>query len=413
MTQSRLPAGSDDSTVPRRRVFRWLLFVGAVIVACITAALLYAPYLPRLLTERYPEPGWPANGNFATVDSGKASPVKRDPNSRSRNLNGMAERLFAEKAGKALLIYQGGVLKLEHYADGVGAGERFNSYSMIKSLIGALVLRAHADRKIADLADPIGVYLPALGNDELRRTPILAFLRMRSGVIFEADDVKDAVGQGAKDIEAMRMNPFGPMARLHMLGLGDIADSLRIGAQERDRYKYQNVNTSILARLLETVYGKPLETLLSDKVWQPAGAGPAYWRRHGAASPVTAYCCLYATPMDWMRVGIFLIRNGGEGGLFLPDELWRRFLGQHLTYREIQDGHYGLHLYHNVLDRKGESLQGPFSYMFGSRGQVVYLVPDKDLVVVRFGEQIQLLHSTLYSAWNSVHPDSEKSAKKP
>ena len=55
-----------------------------------------------------------------------------------------------------------------------------------------------------------------------------------------------------------------------------------------------------------------------------------------------------------------------------------------------------------MLDRPGEPLQGPFAYFFGSRGQTVYLMPERDLVVVRFGGKIQLLHSTLYGVGRSL-----------
>ena len=63
-----------------------------------------------------------------------------------------------------------------------------------------------------------------------------------------------------------------------------------------------------------------------------------------------------------------------------------------------------LQVYHNVLDRPGEALQGRFTYMFGSGGQIVYMMPQRKLVVVRFGRQMQLLHSTLYAAWRSLPP---------
>ena len=387
------------------RIWRILTVLMVMATAVMLGAVVYAPYLPRLLTERYPEPRWPTAGAFATVTGVSSAPLKSASRSRSRALDPKARQLFSERSGRALLVYQGGKLELEHYADGVDEGTRFNSYSMVKSLVGALVLRAHAEGRIAKLEDPISAYLPGLGDDEFGRTPILSILRMRSGVIFEADEAKSAFGQGAKDIENMRMNPFGPMARLHMLGLENIAKKLRVQSEDRGRYKYQNVNTSILGRLLEQVYGKPLEVLLAEKIWMPARAKSSYWRRHDRRAPVTAYCCLYATPMDWVRVGVFLMTNGGKHGPFLPEKLWRRYLGQDLAYQDVRKGRYGLHLYQNVLDRSGEKLQGTFSYMFGSRGQVVYLMPKNDLVVVRFGEQIQLLHSTLYSAWNTVHTD--------
>jgi hypothetical protein len=39
---------------------------------------------------------------------------------------------------------------------------------------------------------------------------------------------------------------------------------------------------------------------------------------------------------------------------------------------------------------------GPFAYMMGHGGQIAYLLPGQDAIVVRFGAQAQLLHSTLY-----------------
>ena len=397
------PHDQSGSNFHRRSAYV-VLFSIAAIVSASAAAVIYAPYLPRLLTERYPQPQWPSPGSFAVVKGAKAQRIKLDESTKDLPVDAMGRRLFEEKDGKALLIFQDGKLKLERYAAGVKPSDRFNSYSLVKSLVGVLVLRAHAEERIKNLEDSIGAYLPELGNAEFPEIPILSILKMRSGVIFEANAAKSAVGQDPKDIEAMRLNPFGPMARLHMLGLEEIAGKLRTRSTDRGRYKYQNINTSILGGLLESIYGEPLESILSAKIWQPAGARSAHWRRHGDNLPVTAYCCLYATPRDWVQIGKFLINNGEKDGPFLPDKLWKRFLGLDLTYRQIQNGRYGLHLYRNVLDRAGERLQGPFSYMFGSRGQVVYLMPERNLVVVRFGQQIQLLHSTLYSAWNTVHP---------
>ena len=55
-----------------------------------------------------------------------------------------------------------------------------------------------------------------------------------------------------------------------------------------------------------------------------------------------------------------------------------------------------------MLDRAGQALQGPFTYLMGQGGQVLYLLPEQQLVVYRAGETVQLLHSTLYGAWNSI-----------
>ena len=98
----------------------------------------------------------------------------------------------------------------------------------------------------------------------------------------------------------------------------------------------------------------------------------------------------------------FLLANGSPEAPFLPQPLWSEFLGADIPAAALHQGFYVHHVYHNVLDRPGETLQGRFAYFFGSRGQAVYLMPEQDLVVVRFGGKIQLLHSTLYGVGRSI-----------
>jgi hypothetical protein len=45
----------------------WLLGTAGLCFAGVFAALVYAPYLPRLLAEGYPQATWPAPGSYATV----------------------------------------------------------------------------------------------------------------------------------------------------------------------------------------------------------------------------------------------------------------------------------------------------------------------------------------------------------
>lgn len=242
--------------------------------------------------------------------------------------------------------------------------------------------------------------------------PVCRLLDMRSGILFEAGPKKQAAGLDLKDLEATKLNLFGPMARLHMLGLHSVAAQLV--PHDADpaaaatptcgggSYSYQNVNTAIIGEVLERAYGRPLQEILSEKVWKPAGAAAAEWRRYGADLPVTPYCCIYARPMDWLLVAQFLLDNGKPGAPFLPEPLWRDLVGLDVPAASLHVGHYRNFAYHNVLDRPGEQLQGPFAYFFGSRGQAVYLMPKERLAVVRFGNRTQLLHSTLYEIGRSI-----------
>ena len=139
-----------------------------------------------------------------------------------------------------------------------------------------------------------------------------------------------------------------------------------------------------------------MEKILNDLIWEPAGAGLAYWRRAPGTGRVSAYCCLYATARDWIRVGRYLMENGTPDAPFLPDALWRDWLIPDLPENVRAKGAYGWHLRHDVLSRPGEAVQGPFAYFMGHNGQVLYLLPEQNMVIVRFGARPQLLHSTVY-----------------
>lgn len=372
--------------------------VALVLVSGTAVVKIFAPHLPRLVVEGYPSPQWPAAGKFAPVAGNPPAGVFEP----TGELNEWLQQMVADSQGKALLIYQGDRLRIAHYDNDIKPETRFNSYSLAKSLVGALLLKAQADGKIESLDDPIGRYLPEIGDDDFRNIPLHAFARMQSGLATEYSGAKSPTPADQKALESFRSNPFGPMARLHIGGLEAIAGELTSLPEARGQYSYQNTNTALIGAVLAKVYDQSLPQLLAEKIWRPSGAAPADWRQHGANLPVSSYCCIYATASDWLRVGTFLMQNGSEEDRFLPEPLWRELFATALVPADRASGSYGIHIYHDVLDRAGEPLQGSFSYMLGRGGQVVYMMPEKQLVVVRFGEGNQLLHSTLYAAWSGL-----------
>ena len=110
-----------------------------------------APQIFVLLSEGFPGPVWPASGQFAPV---AGNPDATDPPLAPAPPAPALTRL-AESNGRALLMFQAGVLRFETYGDGIGRDTLLNSYSMVKSLVGALVLWAVADGRIAGLDTPL------------------------------------------------------------------------------------------------------------------------------------------------------------------------------------------------------------------------------------------------------------------
>jgi CubicO group peptidase (beta-lactamase class C family) len=374
--------------------FGFILLAGAL-------AFQAAPYLPRLMMEGFPTALWPAPGAFATlIGTDRDRSPKRGP---PLAVDSGLRRLFDKSGGTALLVSHKGRLLLEHYAPGYGPATRFNSYSLVKSLIGALMLKAVAEGKIRSLDEPVGSYVDGL-NSSLERVGLNRLLNMTSGIAHEPGTAKSVSGLQEKDMEASFANPFGPLVRLHMLGLAAIAPGLKRTAGPAPRFSYQNINTAVLGAVLAQVYGQPLDRLLADKIWRPAGAANAFWRRYDEQLPVSAYCCLYATTRDWLKVAYFLMTNGHPDKPFLPPELQRRLMGHDLTPEAAHRGVYRGHWRYDILDRPGAALQGKFAYFLGRGGQAVYIKPGEQLAVVRFGSSAQLLHSTLYETWREIAP---------
>ena len=377
---------------------RWILYL---MVTVLLMAYICAPYLPRLLLEGAPSPVWPAPGYFADIPGRQQPeplpvrhglPDKPDPKLLS---------LFRQADGKAMVAYHHGAIVLEYFADGFNSKSRFNSFSMVKSLIGALLLKAVDEQRLPGLDIPIGEILTGV-HPSLEVIPIRDFTDMRSGVTFEPGGILTASGMRAKNMESFPANPFGPLARLHFMGPETVIRQLRVKQAQSHMFSYQNINTVLMGKVIEKIYSAPLEHLLLEKIWRPAGAGKAYWRKYSRKGAVNAYCCLYATAYDWVKVALFLARNGSENKAFFSMDSWREFFGDKLSTGQLQHGDYHDQTRHDILDRPGESLQGRFTYFMGHGGQTTYIMPDKDLIVVRFGGKQQLLHSTLYGVWRSI-----------
>ena len=361
-----------------------IAFAAVTVLALAGGGLmLFAPQVPALWHEGFPPPVWTGEGRFALVEGPDL------PLSKGAPLPAPAVQRFEASEGRALLVMRDGHLLHEVYGPGIGPGTRLNSYSLVKSLVGVMVLRAVADGRIKGLDTP----LRALIGPEAPAVTLREVLDMTSGLSLGYEPPKDDKDAPLDDAD---FSPFGPVARLHAFGIEHLLPRLSPDATLRGDFHYQSANTALLGLVLKQVYNAPLPQVLGDQIWHPAGAAPAEWRKNRNSGSVSAYCCLFATPRDWAKVGDDLLRNGTAADPVLPDGLWRNWILPDLTPDARRAGAYGWHLRHDVLDRAGEALQGPFAYMAGHGGQAVYLLPATNTVVGRFGARPQLLHSTLY-----------------
>ncbi len=369
-------------------------------------ATLYSyPHLPAIVEEGFPAWKWPARGNYVQVTGVPLkwpkllAAVDKPVSEAGRKL----KDLMVETETDALVAYHKGELKYAYFRPGIVPETQFNSYSMAKSLIGYLVVKAIDEGEVDGLDSEIGEYLLMLDDPGLRKAKIESFLTMRSGLDFEEKKQPRPLAQDAKrPPDKNNANPFTPLARLHVQGLDAVQSELVIKDDATFDYHYQNVNTALMGAMLSAIYTQPLNEILSEKIWKPSGARHARWRTYTHDGTVTAYCCLFATAEDWAKVGIYLSNNGSASAPFLSPEYNKLLNAERYSNAELQKGVYGLHVRHDILDLAGEPLSGPFTYFLGHGGQIVYMKPADDLVVVRFGRRHTLLHSTLYFVWREI-----------
>ena len=381
-------------------VLKGLLFVVVAVFLFVSVTLVRNPHIAVAMSEGFPAATWPSKGAFADV--GKVANAKKIKSHKTATATKQLEQLFKNSEGTSLLVVRNGAVELELLGEGFGESTKYNSYSLVKSLVGVLVFKAVAEKKIQSLDVQLGTIFVEFEKSQLGTITLRSLLNMTSKIQFETVGSKAMSVREPKDLQESFANPFGPMVELHFRGLREVLQHLVVAKNLDVKFNYQNINTALLAMVVEKVYRQPINKVLEEKIWNPAGAGIARWRKYGASRRVTAYCCLYATTRDWARVAMFLMNNGSKEKPFLPSGLWDKFFGKTIKDERVLSGAYANHTRYDILNRKGQKLQGRFIYFMGHNGQVVYLMPEKNLIIVRFGGKPQLLHSTLYEAWNSI-----------
>ena len=299
---------------------------------------------------------------------------------------------FAEQSDStSLIVLHNGVIQLERYWLGADRDRFVYSFSMHKSVVSLLIGMAIEDGSIGSPDDPLARYIDAWGPDDPRSSiTIRQALQMNSG--FEPMDFP--------------RNPFSKHVRRQIgTDLAAAALAYRLQDPPGEVFNYNGVNPTLLVMLLEQATGRRYADYLSERLWKPLGNGDAaVWldRENGLARGATS---LFARPMDWARVGQMMLSRGKVGDLELVPAAWIELM----TTPSATNPMYGLLVWlgtEYVEERTLEAFAGfaatmsesfkvgDIMFFDGLGGQRVYIVPSKNLVIVRTG--------LLNSQWEDV-----------
>jgi CubicO group peptidase (beta-lactamase class C family) len=267
----------------------------------------------------------------------------------------------------ALLILQGGKLRLERYGLGFDGNGRWTSFSVAKSVTSTLAGIALRDGHIKSMDDKVSDYIPEMKGSAYDDVNIRQLLTMTSGARWNED-------YADPNSDVARFNNHRPEP-----GVDALVSYLRRLPRDSapgTRWNYSTGETNLVGILISRATGKPLAQYLQEKVWQPAGMErQATWVLSKTGQEISG-CCLQASPRDFARFGQFILEGARVNGQSLVPDGWL----QQATTKQADIGQpgngYGYLWW--TFDDGSFTARGIF-------GQAIFIDPRRELVIVTNG----------------------------
>jgi CubicO group peptidase (beta-lactamase class C family) len=275
-------------------------------------------------------------------------------------LDSAAALAYAERNDvHALLVVRGGSLICARYGAGSTSAKPHALYSGTKSFWGVLAAAA-SDDGLLTLDEPVAATIGEWRDDDRKaRVTLRQLLNLTSG--FGFGGLGSAVPPYPKALALELRNEPGTTFTYGGIPL--------------------QVFGAVLARKLAGD-GQTPHDYLRTRLLDPLGIEVASWRTLADGShplPTGAYLAA----REWLKYGQFLARGGAHGGadLVKPSSFSEVVRGSDVNPR------YGLGIW--LYDAPGG---GRVYYASGAGGQGLYVIPEHDTVVVRFGGSASYKH---------------------
>lgn len=298
----------------------------------------------------------------------------------------------------AFLVIKNDSIIYQNFAASVTETTLHPSFSLAKSYVGTLTGIA-IDKGIIHSADDLVInYLPEIEKNDSRfkQLTIQHVLDMRSGLDFDED----------------KQTPFAGITKLYYgSSLKNQIAALKMKRAPGTVFEYQSINTQLLASILEKASGEKVTTLLTKYLWQPLGAeSDALWSLDDQKT-VKASCCLNATASDFAKLGRLYLNHGNWQGKQVVSEKWvnkttspdalaqtgyknQWWACSNVTYFKDSVSAQAM-LDHNHLKAPiRKRTNGSYTVSLKTRdyraegilGQLIYVNPDNNVVIVRLGD---------------------------
>lgn len=289
---------------------------------------------------------------------------------------------FLSKNGtQAFLVIQHDTILYESYYNDAARDSIVTSFSTAKSFAATLIGIAIAEGDIDSVHDPITAYLPELLETDARFAEITIedLLRMSSGIRYV--EFPFVNGDDAKTY-------YYP--DLRMLALTDT----EIAGESGEIFHYNNYHPLLLGMILERTTGMSVAANLQDRLWTQIGSEYAAGWSLDEEGFEKMESGINARAIDFAKFGRLYLQDGMWAGQqvvpadwvkastapYLPTD-YAGYYGDEFIFSDGQ-GYYGYMWWGIQTDSGGYDFVA-----LGNHGQFIYLSPEANLIIVRFGER--------------------------
>ncbi len=297
---------------------------------------------------------------------------------------GDLDRFLADNDTTAFIVIQRDAIIYEKYFNGYTRDSINTSFSVAKSFTSTLIGIAIDEGLIEGVDAPVVDYLPELKGNGLDALTIRQLLMMSSGLKYVEGDLWWTDDP---------LNYYSPDLRRLAIEKTIVEEAPGI------HFHYNNYHPQYLGMILERASGMSVSGYLEKTIWTKIGTEyGASWSTDSEKSGFEHMeSCLNARSIDFAKFGRLFLKGGTWEGTQVISEKWVEestqpeapptpdyYTGVKRWSDEVfQDGGGGYYKYFWWGFRNAD---GTYDYYArGHLGQVIYICPTKDLIIVRNG----------------------------
>ena len=276
------------------------------------------------------------------------------------------EEFFIENGTLSLIIIRNDTIVYENYFNGFKSDEIHTIFSVSKSFLSTLTGIAINEGFIKNLNQPVSDFIPAFKKNGREKLTINHLLQMTSGVNeADYDDLlKLASFYYAKDHNKK-------------------CEKSKMRFKPGTKFQYSSVTSQILGMCVEKATGRKLEDYLKEKIWEPLGMEFKVLISTDKKGNPKYFGGLSANPKDLAKLGLLYLNKGNWNGKQIIPEDWINATEKRDTC-EGKSTSYSNCFWQNTYPVEDYFKKSDF-YAKGFGGQIVYVNPENNTVIVRTG----------------------------